>query len=526
MIWREEIMKKVLFFLSSVLLCFSCKTQDSSEKEIVQENTASVSFVCGELKDCNEVIFNPDMGFYSVIKVKVTQTGVQDKSEIISLIKEDSNPLKGDYPESDEALWDLSYNLLHLEFDISDYSKAVNGSSDIMELSEESLKGVREILSAFRGTEKTAVVRFAYDADFDGNKNTEPEDFSVILNHVKQISEIYSEYEDVITAVECGIIGPWGEMHSSKYAASVEIEGNIKPDYYIVQVMHEYLEGLKSADIPFLVRQPKFIYAYLNTYCDVDYNFKLDSNNESYPAAIPTYIPQYGSDEYKLGLYNDGYLGSESDSGTYKSSDRSAEIEFLSGFTDHTPYGGELIGNYGIGDGESVSVENFTNVHASFLNIGWNRNFFYQFNDLIYSGESLFQYLYKHLGYRYLLKDAVFTQKDGLKSVQMDFTFENTGFASLPYHRKKNVQLFFIPSESAVSGNEEPLNIASELFTGQKVLTVTADLSSLDSGSYAVYVKFSDSDGTHVIRPANTGWNSQLKAVKAGVCTLKASETN
>ena len=210
MIWREEIMKKVLFFLSSVLLCFSCKTQDSSEKEIVQENTASVSFVCGELKDCSEVIFNPDMGFYSVIKVKVTQTGVQDKSEIISSIEEDSNPLKGDYPESDEALWDLSYSLLHLEFDISDYSKAVNGVEDIKNLSAAAVSDIKDILSAFRGTEKTAVVRFAYDSDFAGNENTEPEDFSVILNHVKQISKIYSEYEDVITAIECGIIGPWG----------------------------------------------------------------------------------------------------------------------------------------------------------------------------------------------------------------------------------------------------------------------------------------------------------------------------
>ena len=490
-------------------------------KSEVRNDSLPFLFNAAEFKDCNEVILNPDMGFYSVIKIPLTETGITEKSEYIEIIKNVSNPLKGAYPKEDKDLWDISYNLIHLEFDISAYSKAVNGIADIEFLSETSLQDVREILSSFRGTNKTAIARFAYDPDFAGNENIEPEDFQIILNHVKQIAALYCDYADILTAIECGMIGPWGEMHSSKYALTTKTEdGKLQPDYYIVQVMHEYLEGLKSVQIPFLVRQPKFIYAYLNTYRNVDYNFSLDDKNEAYPKVVPSYIPKSGTDEYKIGLYNDGYLGSETDSGTYKASNRQGEIEFMTEFTNHTPYGGELIGNYGIGSGKNVSIENFSNVHLSFLNIGWNRTFLYDFNSLEYSGEPLFQYLYKHMGYRYLVTDAAFDCQAGISNVKINLTFENKGFANLPFHRSKIVMLFFIPTGENPSGNEEALKTSSESFKGQDSLIIQTDLSALKKGSYDVYLKLSESDGNYPLQLANTGWNEKLKATKIGSCTI------
>ena len=518
-----SVMKKLIIALGLVIICFGCKSEITSlpnNKSVSQ----TVLFESEDLDDCNEVIFNPDMGFYSTIKIPVTQSGISNKSEIISEIKEKAVPLKGAYPKEEKDLWGISYNLIHLEFDISAYSKAVNGKEDIFYLSTEALNDVREILSAFRGSGKTAIVRFAYDPDIKGNKNKEPSNFNVILNHVKQIAEVYSEYADVLTAIECGMIGPWGEMHSSFYAVSVEKEGRWHPDYYLVQVMHEYLEGLKSVQIPFLVRQPKFIYAYLFTYYDIQYDFKLDSKNESYPKTIPSYTPKVGTDMYKLGLYNDGYLGSESDSGTYKGPVRSDEIEFLSAFTNHTPYGGELIGNYGIENGGTVSVENFANVHVSFLNIGWNRKFFYGFNSLNYADESLFQYLYKHLGYRYLLKEVSITEESSRAEVGMNFSFENSGFANLPYHRAKKLFLYFIPTGTDVTGNEKEVSSSSELFKGQETLNVTADVSALKDGTYDVYVKLADTNGDYVLRPSNTTWNSKLNAIKVGRVQLLMQE--
>jgi hypothetical protein len=496
----SSVMKKLIIALGFVIICFGCKSEITSLPNN-KSGSQTVLFESEDLDDCNEVIFNPDMGFYSTIKIPVTESGISNKSEIISEIKEKSVPLKGAYPKEEKDLWGISYNLIHLEFDISAYSKAVNGKEDIFSLSTKALNDVRGILSAFRGCGKTAIVRFAYDPDIKGNKNKEPATFNVILNHVKQIAEVYSEYADVLTAIECGMIGPWGEMHSSVYAVSVVEEGRWHPDYYLVQVMHEYLEGLKSVQIPFLVRQPKFIYAYLFTYYDIPYDFKLDSKNESYPKTIPSYTPKVGTDMYKLGLYNDGYLGSESDSGTYKGPVRSDEIAFLSEFTNHTPYGGELIGNYGIENGGTVSVENFANVHVSFLNIGWNRKFFYGFNSLNYADESLFQYLYKHLGYRYLLKEVSITEESSRAEVRMNFSFENSGFANLPYHRAKKLFLYFIPTGIDVTGNEKEVSSSSELFKGQETLNVTADVSALKDGTYDVYVKLADTNGDYVLRP-------------------------
>lgn len=499
--------------LSLALIFAGC----SSDSPLNEEKPLGITFQPNVAADCNEVIFNPDMGFYSALTIEVTPSGIEDLQEHLTSIAKTSKPLTAEeFPKTGQDK--LTYDLVHLKFDISAYSKNANGKDDIADLGSKAEADVNTVLTAIRSAGKTAVVRFAYDKGYDGNEYKEPESFEVILGHVSQISAIYKNYPDVITGIECGMIGPWGEMHTSNYAVSVKENNKWKPDYYLVQVMHKYLEGLDGVEIPFLVRQPKFIYAYLNTYCGVDYSFSLDDKNEAYPKAIPSYIPEPGTDEYKIGLYNDGYLGSKTDSGTYKGPVRADEISFMTAFTDHTPYGGELIGDYGLVSGSTVSVENFENVHLSFLNIGWNADVLYGFNSVNYDNTSLFQYLYKHMGYRYLVESSDF-EETGKAKVSFKLSFRNSGFANLPYHRSKAVQII-----ARTSGKDEVLPVTAEAFTGQESMTVTADISSLEAGEYSLYLKLSDADGRYVIRPANMGWDDKLKAVSIGGFTIPSSE--
>ena len=70
-------LKKVFTFLlcSSMLLACSASLQKNKDSERSDEAIRKVHSNC-EFQDSGEVIFNPDMGFYSVIKAIVTKDGI------------------------------------------------------------------------------------------------------------------------------------------------------------------------------------------------------------------------------------------------------------------------------------------------------------------------------------------------------------------------------------------------------------------------------------------------------------------
>ena len=270
-----------------------------------------------------------------------------------------------------------------------------------------------------------------------------------MLGHIRSICSLVEKYTDVITAVECGMVGPWGEMHTTYYATA---EKNGIKYGYIVAIMQEFLDGLSKCKIPLLVRQPAFLKAYISA----------KGNNE------------------KLGLYNDGYLGSGSDLGTFKSDNRAAEIEYLSPFTAKTPYGGELCFDdvdekYGMWRESRLAgtVKEMYNVHLSFLNIAWNNHvlkwadsadsyYRYDYTDdngvaqfieitdsnLVDIGngtkEKFFQYLIKHMGYRYVVTDSQIGMNNEKNTAGFKLSFKNNGFANIPYHRNKIMSVIFV----------------------------------------------------------------------------------
>lgn len=99
-----------------------------------------------------------------------------------------------------------------------------------------------------------------------------------------------SKYTDVIASVECGIIGPWGEMHTSERTDSESEK----------KIIGKWLEVLPD-DMTVNVRKPSDFCAWSG----------IELEN------IDKYTAGKGTDAYRIGMYNDGYLGSVSDLGTY-----------------------------------------------------------------------------------------------------------------------------------------------------------------------------------------------------------------
>ncbi|MBR5645923.1 MAG: DUF4832 domain-containing protein [Treponema sp.] len=463
-----------------------------------------------------KVIYNPDMGFYSAKTVTVGLDGSITKSPSEATFLD----AKGNYNK------DAKFNLVHLKIDISAYQ-----NTDDLKLDK-----IDNLLTKLEEYEQTTVIRFAYDKGYkgkcDGSEQSvfEPESFERILNHVEQICAVLKNHIKVITAVECGMLGPWGEMHTTSFAEKktpkndfITLLQKINPDAsyyiasdeteikkgYIVLLMEKFLTELKDVEVPFLVRQPAFIYHFLKRL----YNHDFDGTN------VPEhYIPQKGTKLYKLGMYNDGYLSKKSDEGTFKIHDgdnRNDEIAFLEAFTNHTPYGGELIGNYEL----SSSDTQLRNVHLSFLNIGWNADVLSSLDKTkagYTSGDSIFKYILKHMGYRYKVKqDSSIIYENGKLTVELNL--ENIGFAELPYHRKKSVFVYLIPKGQEPQGNESAESTSAEFKAGVTKISFVKPVS-LDQGEYDVYLKIADSDKKYPVQldGKNVIWNENIRANKIG----------
>ncbi|MCM1437664.1 MAG: DUF4832 domain-containing protein [Roseburia sp.] len=423
--------------------------------------------------ESTEKINNPDQGFYRPIYVKVTEDGVTYNKNIVT-----------------EAT-----QLYHLRIDISDFSKAVNGNSD-RALSPSALSGLKELLSYLKEKDKNAVVRFAYDPSFGGKKDKEPS-LSAILNHISHLCPLFQGYENTVTAIEAGMIGPWGEMHSSKIANAAAI----------TPVTDAFLSG--TTDIPVLVRTPKMIYDYLGiTINDID-DYTIESTAKA----------------YRLGLYNDGYLGSDSDLGTY--TDREREIEFLSGQTAHLPYGGEaVIPTSKLHDIDKCLPE-MNKINLSYLNVEWNnqvidkwKNSKYTYLcgvDKAYYGKSAFTYIENHMGYRFVLKKSVIGYSENASSLKVRLTFKNAGFGNL--NRVKRAKLILVDGDGQVAAERNVLNFTGETDYGFLMQANLAD------GSYEVYLRFygEESGGVpkYCLQFANDGlWSETLKANKIGGITV------
>ena len=159
---------------------------------------------------------------------------------------------------------------------------------------------------------------------------------------------------------------------------------------------------------------------------------------------LADWISEPDSKASRVGLYNDGYMGSDSDLGTY--ADRAIETAWLGNQTTRTYYGGEFSGNlewtkkYDTYFPENAVPEMYQ-THLSYI----NSNIYQLYKDYTFSeeytvsgvdnsayyGETVFKFIRDHLGYRFVVRDCdLNASAEQGSTFHLKFDVENTGFAN------------------------------------------------------------------------------------------------
>ena len=393
---------------------------------------------------------------------------------------------------------------------------------------------VKRYLSETRRNGGSIIVRIGYT--WSESLGCEPSDFDVLLGHVRDLSAIMSYFDDVIVGVEAGVAGPWGEMHSSDYC---------RPEY-MKRILKTYCETLPQS-ISILVRTPNYIASFAGTNA----------------AGTVAMLPFKDKNLQRFGMYNDGYLGTWWDYGTWSGPwKRELGLTLLSSFDNH-PYGGELayVGLDWIQKNRERTrelfdparwniVEDWYRTHLSYLRNGGDRKHplckfiagltfnaaTYKFDgmpDLTeYEGSDLHKFMLDHMGYRFVVRDAKIPKtlrRGGNASIALDV--ENTGFGRLLLPSRIDVMLASGTASHVIPARGDVSSIPGG--TKRRVEIPFRVPPNINPGNYSAFLRVSaplkdEKPGDMPRRPvrfANVGmWNDEFKANGIGTVEVESAE--
>lgn len=349
------------------------------------------------------------------------------------------------------------------------------------DITEAGLANIEALFSALKRIDKQLIVRFVYDWNGE-NLKYEPQQLDIILRHMKQLKPILTRHSKQIFTLQGLFIGNWGEMNGSKYQSAEELRR-----------LADTLAGATDDETYLSVRMP----AQWRTVTSApDWQEETLTEREA----------------VRIGLFNDGILGNESDYGTYgtkspdepdaytSSWDRADELIFQEELCRRVPNGGEVIHNNPFNDLDNA-IRDFAAMHITYLNQDYDRAVFNKWagetitEEGCFSGMDGLTYMERHLGYRLLITAAAVTHRPSDSYLSADITLKNVGFA--PLYRDAKVELnFYSEKEEHLLIYEVPQNLrklsggarAEELLTIHKKIP----LSELTEKTYDVYVTVTD----------------------------------
>lgn len=338
--------------------------------------------------------------------------------------------------------------LLHLRAEISEFSSnawlsidTTGGKRDTVrgvsqDLTEDALNVLQTTFDNIRKNSGYAIVRICYDPWYNGRSNVTPE-HEWVLKHVKQLAPVLSKNTDVIVALEMGMHGAYGEMHS---------DTNITYDR-VAEAVNLMLRNTPP-ELKILTRTGNYSAKVLG-FDNWGVDFHIDGEKFAEIAKAK------GDTMYRVGMFNDGYLGTQYDYGTWgadckTSICREEGVAWLEKYGINTPYGGEALTTAGgyevINTPEFLSYEGFR-THTSYLNVQWNNNLIdgwkksqFEGKDFEYDGSKIdsltgFKYVNDHLGYRFVLRESWLSDTVGSDGIlRAKLRIQNVGFGNLTWN--------------------------------------------------------------------------------------------
>ncbi len=474
----------------------SSKNDTPHELEFIKTNI--------DYNESSEDIINPECGFYYPLYLYLKQ----NNNQVLNI---------------DPSL-KQKYSIIHLRVGLEAFSSKASGSD--IALTNDALEALSKTILKIKEMNMSCIIRFSYNMQGkkSGNNYLEAEpNISLIKTHIKQISPILNEHKETMLTIESGMLGPWGEQHSTSLA---------QDENAIVEVMDTFLTNLDKS-LTINVRYPLAFIRYARHHGIT--NASLENINKIDFSSL--------SEFNRIGMFNDGYMANHEDYGTY--TNRENEVEFLYKQGQSTVFGGEvesatseIINSYNTS--KNVIAEAYK-THTTYLNdiyreevINAWKNEKYDGNDKAYVNKSGYDYLKNHFGYRFVFKDINITRDlNNVSQGKLNFIIENRGFANLI---KNKVVELILKNDNSLYKCKLDLDLTKIKSLSQVKYELDFDLPNLSNGNYQMYLKITTDGNEYLpIKFANKNIYDQnlfanyLGEIKVNNCLgneFKANVTN
>ncbi|WP_374551301.1 DUF4832 domain-containing protein [Flavobacterium sp.] len=317
------------------------------------------------------------------------------------------------------------------------------------------------------------IVRFAYSDDAGATQRDASKE--QIIAHLQQLKPLLTANADVITVVQAGFIGAWGEWYYTDHFGMNPTAADYANRKEVIDALLLAIPSNRMIQL----RTPK-----------------LKQKTFLTTTALNNTQGFNGTNLARVGHHNDCFLADNTDMGTYTSV--ASEYPYLEQETKFTPMGGETCAFNDDRSNCATALFEMAKFHWSYMNIDYYPQVISEF-----STDSCLEELKKKLGYRLQMNSATFpnsTNSGG--TLPISFRIQNVGFASPFNQRKAYLVLRNVANdqEFSVQLNADPrlwLNSNNEMIVSEN-LTLP---NTIAPGSYKLFLYLPDASSSLASKP-------------------------
>jgi hypothetical protein len=262
-----------------------------------------------------------------------------------------------------ELSYEAGYTLAFAAVLLEDYKEGP--------IDEAFLDEMKEGLDLVAGSGIKVFLRFKYN-----NGSGDDASLEQILEHIAQVGPVVTEYADVITHLEAGFIGYWGEWHDSTHGLDDDVDAQ-------QQILEALMDAIPE-DMMVAVRTPM--------QKEAIYGEPL-TEEEAYS----------GTYKSRVGHHDDCFMATETDAGTYHYDDVDLWKAYVEEDTRFTVRGGDHCSarpEEDRGDCTNTMAE-LESMHWTYLGVNDSLPHFENWKE-----EGCFDELKRRMGYRFRLIEA------------------------------------------------------------------------------------------------------------------------
>ena len=494
------------------LNCSSDKSTDPSDPDPVPDGIVNIDYVASNLD-----FPNPDRGFYRYSETRASNYSVLDKDEL----KAYRTPTF-----SQGANYKTIGTIVFRYYILDEFLNAP--------ISSEFLDNMQLDFKAARDAGVKLIPRFTYTVS--SNSGNCPEGFicppygdaskEVILGHIEQFGPILTNNADVITCLQLGFIGTWGENYYTDFFG--DSSSNDDQRKLLDENWQDRIEVLKA----FLDATPKELMIQVR-YPQMKQRYVYGINAKTNVAALTEAEAFTELDKARIGFHNDCLFASADDFGTYEDYGNSTSVR-KTDIVNLKPYFKEdsrfvIVGGETCSDGYSpqndcsptgIADIDLRELHYTYLNANYNNEVN---NDWADGG--CMEAIKRNLGYRFTLKNAKLPKEIALgEEFKVELQIENVGYASPVKNRELKLLL---RNKLDASITTFKIDTDVRLWFGKVKLNQSFNAGNLVPGEYELLICLEDLHDSIKGRPeyniqlanegiweANTGFNKLNHTIK------------